>query len=96
MVLAKPVTNQTGVTVLPAGTELDQDLLKRLARMNLSAVYVEGTSGAAGATSLAELEAAMVRRFRKVAADPAQIMIRDAIRRQLQAAQADAAQGGSA
>lgn len=100
MVLAKPVINQTGVTVLPAGTELDQDLLKRLDRMNLTAVYVEGTASATGARSPAELEQEMAQRFRKVAGDPTQVMIREAVRRHLhavqQAAQAEAAAGGPA
>ncbi|MFM8541162.1 MAG: hypothetical protein ACKOBZ_06780 [Nitrospira sp.] len=101
MVLAKPVTNQTGVTVLPAGTELDQDLLKRLDRMNLNAVYVEGVASAAGDKSPAEVEQEMERRFRKVAGDPTQVMIREAVRRHLhavrQAAQGEAtAEGGVA
>ncbi len=95
MVLAKPVTNQTGVTVLPAGTELDQDLLKRLDRMRLTAVYVEG---AAGAKSPAESEQDLNQRFRLVAGDPTQVMIREAVRRHLhtvqQAAQAEAAAAG--
>lgn len=100
MVLAKPVTNQTGVTVLPAGTELDQELLKRLDRMNLSAVYVEGAASAAGGKSQAELEQDLNQRFRKVAGDPTQAMIREAVRRHLHAvhaaAQAEAAEGGAA
>ncbi len=96
MVLAKPVTNQTGMTVLPAGTELDQDLLKRLDRMNLTAVYVEGVAGAAGAKSPADLEQDLNRRFRKVTGDPTQVMIREAVRRHVQAAQAEAAAGGAA
>lgn len=99
MVLAKPVTNQTGVTVLPAGTELDQDLLTRLDRMNLSAVYVEGAAGADADKSPAELEQELDRRFRKVAGDPSQVMIREAVRRHIHAihlaakAEADAAGG---
>ena len=96
MVLAKPVTNQTGVTVLPVGTELDQDLLKRLDRMNLTAVYVEGNAGAAGTKSPADLEQDLNRRFRKVGDDPTQVMIREAVRRHVQAAQAEAAAGGAA
>nr|MBI3612903.1 hypothetical protein [Nitrospirota bacterium] len=100
MVLAKPVINQTGVTVLPAGTELDQDLLKRLDRMNLNAVYVEGAGGAAAAKSPADLEQELHQRFRQVAGDPTQVMIREAVRRHLhaaqQAAQAEAAAGGTA
>lgn len=87
MVLAKPVTNQTGVTVLPAGTELDQELLKRLDRMNLTAVYVEGAASAAEAKSPADLEQDLNQRFRKVAGDPTQVMIREAVRRHVQAAQ---------
>lgn len=100
MVLAKPVTNQTGVTVLPAGTELDRELLKRLDRMNLAAVYVEGDAGAAGAKSPADVEQDLTRRFRKVAGDPTQAMIREAVRRHVQAArqgaQAEAAAAGGA
>lgn len=94
MILAKPVTNQTGVAALPAGTKLDRELLKRLDRMNLPAVYVEGDAGAAGAKSPADVEQDLTRRFRKVAGDPTQVMIREAVRRHVQAAQAEPSAAG--
>jgi len=83
MVLAKPVLNQTGLTVLTAGTELDADLLRRLERMGLDAVYVEGAAEAPAGTSLADREAQLERRFRQVADDPVQQMIREAVRAHL-------------
>lgn len=100
MVLAKPVLNQAGLTVLAAGTELDGDLLRRLERMDLEAVYVEGAAEAEG-SSLAEREAQLERRFRQVLDDPAQRMILEAVRGHLRRSyavlpQGEAAPGGAA
>jgi hypothetical protein len=93
MTLAKPVTNATGLTILATGTVLDQDLIRRLERMNLAAVYVEGTADQRGGLSLAEQEHQLARRFRKVAEDPVQQMIREAVRHHLRATYAVLPQG---
>lgn len=96
MTLAKPVTNQSGLTVLAAGTVLDQDLIGRLERMNLNAVFVEGTADEPERMSLADQEQRLTHRFRKVADDPIQQMIRDAVRHHLRATYAVLPQGQGA
>ncbi len=85
MILAKPVTNSTGLVVLPAGAELDDTTLSRLQRLGLTSVYVEGDAGDASGKTLAELEAELEHRFRLVITDPIQHQLREAIRLQLQA-----------
>jgi hypothetical protein len=83
MILAKPVTNSTGLVVLPVGVELDEATLSRLQRLRLTSVYVEGDAGDASGKTLAELEAELDHRFRRVIDDPIQCQIREAIRLQL-------------
>ena len=62
MILAKPVTNNAGLVVLPVGAE------------------VEGEAGDASGKTLDELEAELDHRFRLVAQDPIQCLLREAIR----------------
>lgn len=83
MILAKPVTNNTGMVVLPVGAELDEATLSRLQRLGLTSVYVEGDAGDASGKTMAELEAELEHRFRRVIDDPIQYQIREAIRVQL-------------
>ncbi len=85
MILAKPVTNSTGLVVLPIGAELDEATLARLQRLGLPSVYVEGEAGDASGKTLAELEAELDHRFRRVIDDPLQYQLREAIRLQLHA-----------
>ncbi len=83
MILAKPVTNSTGLVVLPIGAELDEATLVRLQRLGLPSVYIEGDAGDASGKTLAELEAELDHRFRRVVDDPLQYQLREAIRLQL-------------
>ena len=85
MILAKPVTNSTGMVVLPVGAELDEATLSRLQRLGLISVFVEGDAGDASGKTLVELEAELEHRFRRVVDDPIQYQIREAIRLQLRA-----------
>ncbi|HAP41814.1 MAG: hypothetical protein R3B11_00890 [Nitrospira sp.] len=85
MILAKPVTNSTGLVVLPIGAELDDATLARLQRLGLPSVYVEGEAGDASGKTLDELEAELDHRFRRVIDDPLQYQLREAIRLQLRA-----------
>ncbi|HRC43838.1 MAG TPA: hypothetical protein PLT27_07295 [Nitrospira sp.] len=80
MILAKPVTNNAGLVVLPVGAELDEATLSRLQRLGLTSVYVEGEPGDANGKTLDELEAELDHRFRLVAHDPIQSQLREAIR----------------
>ncbi len=95
MVLAKPVTNATGMTILPIGTVLDKDLIARLDRMNIGAVYIEGAASGTEQT-LDEQEHALEARFAKVGDDPVQQTIREAIRRHVRALYAAAHPDGAA
>jgi hypothetical protein len=83
MVLAKPVTNSSGLPVVPAGAELDEGMIDRLKRLDLASVYVEGEADSAGGKTLAELEAELEHRFRQVAQDSLQQRILSAIREHL-------------
>ena len=56
MILAKPVTNNAGLVVLPVGAELDEATLSRLQRLGLTSVYVEGESGDASGKTLYVLD----------------------------------------
>jgi hypothetical protein len=84
MVLAKAVTNQAGLTIIATGTALDESLIDRLRRMGVPAIYAAGSAaGEESGRTLAELEEDIARRFRKVAGDPLQCRIREAVRRRL-------------
>ena len=83
MVLAKPVTNASGLVVAAAGLMLDEQLIAHLERMGKAAVHVEGVSGEEASKSLEDLERELNARFRKVEGDPELTRIREAIRRHL-------------
>ncbi|MBI3602976.1 MAG: hypothetical protein HY205_00800 [Nitrospirae bacterium] len=85
MVLAKPASNPAGQMILPAGAELTEALIVRLQDMGLTSAHVENSPGEGGAPAqtLAELEQALDRRFRKVTEDPELMRIREAVRRHL-------------
>lgn len=87
MVLAKPANNAAGQMILPAGTSLDAPLIARLQDMGLTSAHVENSPGEEGAPvqTLAELEQALDRRFRRVTEDPELTRIREAVRRHLRA-----------
>ena len=75
MVLARPVTNSNGLPIVAAGTALDAALIERLQQIGLPSVYVEGDARDSGGKTLAELEAELDHRFRRVAQDPLQQLI---------------------
>jgi hypothetical protein len=85
LTLAKPVANAAGMVVLGEGAVLDDALIVRLDRMGVRAVYVEGDPEGDGVAvkTLAELERELDDRFRKVAGDPIQSRIREAVRRRV-------------
>ena len=96
MVLAKPITNPAGLVVVAAGVILDEALIARLEQMGKSAVYVGGSSAEdTPDKSIGELEQEVARRFRKVEADPAQILIREAICKFLRAAHSEHSSDGA-
>lgn len=84
MVLAKPVTNATGLPIVPAGVTLDQTIIDRLKHLELTSVSIEGEAGTVSGKTLAELEAELEHRFRRVIRDPLQQKIWTALRAHLQ------------
>lgn len=95
MVLAKPVTNTTGLPVVPAGAELDASMIDRLKRLDVPSVYVEGDAGTDAGKTLAELEAELEHRFRRVLQDPLQQGILAALRSHLHRTHGTAANEGT-
>ena len=85
MTLVKPVTNANGLPIVAVGTVLDGPMIKRLQRLELTSVYVEGDPEDSGGKTLTELEAELEHRFRRVAHDPAQHMILRTLRKHLHA-----------
>ena len=83
MVLAKPVTNASGLVVAAAGLILNEPMIAHLERMGKLAVHVEGAPGEEPSKSLEDLERELNARFRKVEGDPELTRIREAIRRHL-------------
>jgi hypothetical protein len=72
MKLAKPVMNERGMTLCGAGTELNEDTIERLARMEVKRITVEGHPVDTGQEekSLDQQLDALDARFRKVENDP--------------------------
>jgi hypothetical protein len=93
-VLAKEITNAKGLPLMAPGTVLTDALIARLDRIGVTAVYVEGEpiEGGKAVKTLAELDRELDQRFRKVTADPVQVLIREAIRRHLHARYGEAVQ----
>lgn len=96
MVLAKPVTNANGLPIIAAGTTLDDTMIDRLKHLELTSAYVEGHAGTATGKTLAELEAELEHRFRRVIRDPLQQNILAALRLHLQQAHGVAGTEGEA
>lgn len=79
MKLAKPVKNQRGMTLCGAGTELTEDVIARLSKMEVKQITVEGPTGDKGemekglSQQIDELNA----RFRYVEEDPLMAKIKN-------------------
>jgi hypothetical protein len=68
MRLLKPVTNPSGMTLLPEGTELNEELIDRLQRLEVESVHVRGNRRPD--RPLEELLAELDARFRKTETEP--------------------------
>jgi len=79
MKLAKPVNNQRGMTLCGAGTELTEDVIARLSKMEVKQITVEVPTGDKGemekglSQQIDELNA----RFRYVEEDPLMAKIKN-------------------
>jgi hypothetical protein len=63
MVVAKAITNESGMVLLSEGTTLTDNLIVRLGRMDLSHIFIEGASSSD--KSRAELLSELDLRFEK-------------------------------
>ncbi|MFZ5584732.1 MAG: hypothetical protein ACOZHQ_02260 [Thermodesulfobacteriota bacterium] len=85
-VLAQDVTRSDGVVLMGKGKAITPEVLSLLRRLEIEAVVVEGdlfASDEERAAFLAGQEAALVRRFSRVEADPLQRAIRELFRRRI-------------
>ena len=82
MVVAKPVTNESGMVLLSEGTVLTDSLISRLGRMDLSHISVQGGSSTSKSREqmLAELEL----RFKMTGSEPYMNIIKDAIKARIE------------
>jgi len=78
MTLAKPITNEAGMTMLSEGFVLTDSMIRRLESMEISFVYIEGD--APDAKSKAELLADVEKRFRKTENEKYMNILKNAIR----------------
>ena len=79
MKLAKPVTNKRGMTLCSAKTELTEELIERLTRMEVTRITVEGHPVDTGETekSLSQQMDELHARFRDVEGDPLMAQIKN-------------------
>ncbi|MBI5583420.1 MAG: hypothetical protein HY892_06325 [Deltaproteobacteria bacterium] len=83
MKLLKPVTNSSGVVLLAGGTELNEELIGRLQRMEVESVYVRGESRLD--RPLEELLAELDSRFKKTENEPQMATLKRLIQEHLAA-----------
>ena len=79
MKLGKSVTNERGMALCGAGTELTQEIINRLSSMAVKRITVEGRPLDTGDSekSISEQIEELNTRFRKVEGDPLMRRIRD-------------------
>ena len=82
MKLAKPVTNQSGMVMLGADTELTVALIEKLQGMDVPSVYVQGASRPAAPKE--EMLAQLDKRFSSVEKDPQMAMLKRLIREHIE------------
>ena len=85
MVLAKPVTRETGVVLMGEGTELNEALIEKLLDLEIKHIVVKGRpldSGSEGKT-LEQLYAELDERFSTVGTDKMACQIKDIIKKDM-------------
>ncbi len=78
MVLAKPITNESGMVLLSEGTVLTDSLIMRLNRMDITSVSVEGASTTD--KTMEERLSDLDRRFSKTGKEPFMDLIKGVIK----------------
>ena len=80
MVLARPITNETGMALCAEGTELSDTIIERLKRMNVSHVTLKGHPVDLGDTKTKEQKIEELKmRFSRVQDDPLMQKLQSAI-----------------
>ncbi|HMK59640.1 MAG TPA: hypothetical protein VK452_00670 [Dissulfurispiraceae bacterium] len=82
MVVAKAITNDSGMVLLSEGTALTDGLIARLNRMDLQSIWIEGASETA--KSREEMLAELDSRFRKTENEPHMKVIKGAIKARIE------------
>ncbi|HMK56549.1 MAG TPA: hypothetical protein VK448_07935 [Dissulfurispiraceae bacterium] len=82
MVVAKAITNDSGMVLLSVGTALTDSLITRLNRMDLQSIWIEGASETA--KSRDEMLADLDSRFRKTGNEPYMNVIKGAIKTRIE------------
>jgi len=82
MKLERPVVNRNGLMVMGENTELTEDLIEKIQRMNVEAVFVQGASKALPPReeALTQLD----RRFRNVEGTPQMDMLKRLMREHIE------------
>ncbi len=82
MVVARAITNDSGMVLLSEGTSLTAALIARLIRMDLESIFIEGAP--ATGKSLEEMLSDLDNRFKKTEKNPYMNVIKGIIRERLE------------
>ena len=82
MVVAKAIMNDSGMVLLSEGTALTDSLIKRLNRMDLQSIFIEGAP--LNAKSREEMLADLDNRFKKTENEPYMDVIKGAIKARIE------------
>lgn len=82
MVVARAITNDSGMVLLSEGTALTDSLIKRLNRMDLQSIFIEGAplNGKSREEMLSDLD----KRFKKTEKEPYMNVIKGAIKARIE------------
>jgi len=83
MVVARPVTNETGVVMVGAGTALTEGLIEKLTALEIDHVIVKGRPLGGEAKPLDQLYKELDSRVTLIAADKVCMQIKDIIKKDL-------------
>jgi len=82
MVVARAITNESGMVLLSEGTALTESLIVRLGRMDLSHIFIRGASSSD--KSKAELLSELDHRFKKTEKEPYMHIIKGVIKARIE------------
>ncbi|MBA4416588.1 MAG: hypothetical protein C0392_01565 [Syntrophus sp. (in: bacteria)] len=82
MILSKPVTNASGILILPEETELTDSLIRKIHNMDIEAVYIKGEQGAG--SSLDQMLVDLDRRFSNVETAPYMDVLKRVVKKHME------------